>query len=101
MSNPFRRRNRWHITQSVGKIDKQVEDTLKKGSGGILERILEISIEAYTYRWAIGGSYIPTPKKLANKKCTINPDNQGLIDPKTNKLSEECIRGATGCYFAH
>jgi len=26
-----------HITQSVGEIDKQVEDTLKKGSGGILE----------------------------------------------------------------
>ncbi len=38
-----------HITQSVGEINKQVEDTLKKGSGCILERILEISIEAYRY----------------------------------------------------
>jgi hypothetical protein len=90
-----------HITQSVGEIDKQVEETLKKGSGGILERILEISIEAYPYRRATGGSHILTPKKLANKKCTINPDNRGLIDPKTNKLSDECIRGAIGCYFAH
>jgi hypothetical protein len=80
-----------HIIKFVGKIDKQVEEQLKKGFGGILEQILEISIEAYSLRQTTEGSYILIPKKLANKKCTINPNNRGLIDPKTNKLSDECI----------
>ncbi|GBB98167.1 hypothetical protein RclHR1_31510001 [Rhizophagus clarus] len=89
-----------HITRTIGKIDVQIEETLKKGSGYILERILEITIEAYSYRRATGGSYIPTPEKLANKKCTINPDNQGLIDPEMYRPSEKCLQGALGCYFA-
>jgi len=90
-----------HITLTVGEIDNQVEEALLRGSGYTLERILTIFIEVYTYRRALGGSHIETPKKLANTKCTINPDNKGLVDPKTNKLSEKCLQGAIGCYFAH
>ncbi|PKK57805.1 hypothetical protein RhiirC2_720983 [Rhizophagus irregularis] len=90
-----------HITQTVGEIDKKVEEALLSGSGYMLVRILEISIEAYTLCQGTGGSHISTPKKLANNKSTINPDNKELIDPKTNKLSEECLKGALGCYFAH
>ncbi|GBB90327.1 hypothetical protein RclHR1_17240002 [Rhizophagus clarus] len=90
-----------HITRTIGEIDVQIEKTLKKGSGYILERILEISIETYTLHRALGGSYNPTPPKLANKKCTINPDNQGLIDPETNRPSEKCLQGALGVYFAY
>jgi hypothetical protein len=90
-----------HITQTIGEIDKQIEEMLTKGSGYVLERILEITIEAYTLRRGTGGSYIHTPKKLAKTKCTINPDNQGLIDPETNKLSEKCLQGALGAYFAY
>ncbi|GBB92879.1 hypothetical protein RclHR1_20710003 [Rhizophagus clarus] len=74
--------------------DKQVEEALLKGSGYTLERIEEISIEAYNLRRGTGGSFIPTPKKLTNTKCTINPDNKGLIDPETNALSEKCLQGA-------
>ncbi|GES95656.1 hypothetical protein GLOIN_2v1480811 [Rhizophagus clarus] len=66
-----------HITKSAGKIDNHIEKTLKKGSGYVLEQNLEISIEAYTLRRGTGGSFIPTPKKLANTKSTINPDNKG------------------------
>ena len=55
-----------HITKSVGEIDKQVEEVLLCGSGYTLERILEISIEAYTYRRATGGLFQVTPKRLAN-----------------------------------
>ncbi|GBB89991.1 hypothetical protein RclHR1_16860003 [Rhizophagus clarus] len=90
-----------HITKTIGEIDVQIEETLKKGSGYILKLILEIYIETYTLRRALVGSYNPTPPKLANKKCTINPDNQGLIDPETNKPSEKCLQGALGAYFAY
>ena len=68
--------------------------------GKILVRLEMINIEAYTYHQTTGGSYIPTPKKLTNTKCTINPDNHVLIDPETNKPSEKCLQGALGCYFA-
>ena len=90
-----------HLIQSVGEIDIQIENYLKEESDKILLRIENIFIESYTYRRTNGGSYIPTPKKLANTKCTINPDNKGLIDPETNILSEKCLQGALGVYFAH
>ncbi|GBC08877.1 hypothetical protein RclHR1_08450005 [Rhizophagus clarus] len=90
-----------HITKTIGEIDVQIEETLKKGSGYILKRIFEIYIETYTLRRVLGGSYIPTPKKLANTKSTINPDNQGLINPEMNRTSERCLQGALGAYFAH
>ncbi|RIA93135.1 hypothetical protein C1645_819763 [Glomus cerebriforme] len=78
--------------RSLGKIDKQIEEMLTKGSGYVLERILKITIEAYTLRRGTGGSFQLTPKKLANTKTTINPDNKGLIDPETNALSEKCLQ---------
>ena len=60
-----------------------------------------ILIESYTLRRAHGGSYIPTSKKLANKKCTINPDNSDIIDPDTGNPTDNCLWGALGCYFAY
>src|SRR5437764_1469633 len=39
-----------HITKTAGEIDKHIENMLQSGSGYCLERILEISIEAYSYR---------------------------------------------------
>jgi len=90
-----------HITQSVGEIDGQIEKNMKEESGKILLRIESVFIESYTYRRAGGGSFIPTPKKLANSKCTINPDNHALIDPETNRPSEKCLQGALGAYFAY
>src|SRR5215216_2024765 len=91
-----------HITQSGVEIDQKIESYLKEESGKILLRLEMVLIESYTLRRALRGSYKPTPPpKLANKKCTINPDNQGLIDLETNRLSEKCLKGATGCYFAY
>ena len=71
-----------HLTSSSGEIDKKIEEFLENGSNWILVRIDMVYIEAYTLRRATGGSYIPIPKRLANTKCTINPDNKGLIDPE-------------------
>ena len=48
---------------------------LKRGSNWRLVQIEKLYIEAYTLRQTISRLYISTPKKLANTKCTINPDN--------------------------
>src|SRR5437660_7526814 len=69
-----------HITLSAGEIDVKIEKILSNGSGWVLIRIEMIYIEVYAYRRATGGSYKPTPKKLANTKCTINPDNSKTRD---------------------
>ena len=53
----------------------------------------KLYIEAYTFRRATSGSYISTPKKLANTKCTINPDNSQTGD-------DMCLKYALGAYFA-
>ena len=89
-----------HLTQSVGEIDEKIERYLKEESSKILLRLEMIFIETYTYRRSNGGSYISTPKKLSNTKCTINPDNSDIIDPDTGKLTNNCLKGALECYFA-
>src|SRR5438477_152720 len=60
-----------------------------------------IYIEAYLFRRATGASYISTPKNLANTKCTINPDNSKIIDPKTGKPADNCLQDALGYHFAY
>ncbi|CAG8614742.1 3281_t:CDS:2, partial [Scutellospora calospora] len=62
-----------HISQSASEIDKDIEEILRRGSNC--------------------GSYILTPKKLANTKYTINPDNSQIDD-------DMCLKYALGAYFA-
>src|SRR5271170_194436 len=50
-------------------------------------------IDIYAYRRGTGGSYKPTPKNLANIKCTINSDNSQTGD-------DMCLKYALGAYFA-
>jgi hypothetical protein len=82
-------------------ITDKIVKFMKGGSGWKIVSIDILTIETYTYRRAEGGSYILTPKALANKKCTINPDNKDLIDPDTGLPSEKCLQGALGAYFAY
>ncbi|GET49882.1 hypothetical protein GLOIN_2v1820840 [Rhizophagus irregularis DAOM 181602=DAOM 197198] len=90
-----------HLTKSAVDITDKIVKFMKGGSGWKIVSIDILTIETYTYRRAEGGSYILTPKALANKKCTINPDNKDLIDPDTGLLSEKCLQGALGAYFAY
>ncbi|CAG8798860.1 22830_t:CDS:2, partial [Cetraspora pellucida] len=81
-----------HINLSISEIDNKIDSFMKSGSGWNLVRIEILTIEAYIYQRAFGRSYISTPKKLANTKCTINPNNSKIINPVT---------GALACYYAH
>ncbi|CAG8686806.1 5053_t:CDS:2, partial [Ambispora leptoticha] len=90
-----------HIDKSILEIDEKIDSFMKSGSGWNLVRIETLTIEAYTLRRAVGGSYISTLKKLANTKCTINPDNSKIIDPVTGIPSDNCLQGALACYFAN
>ncbi|CAG8641173.1 12847_t:CDS:2 [Cetraspora pellucida] len=81
-----------HIDLSISKIDNEIDLFMKSELGWNLVRIEILTIEAYTYQRAFGGSYISTPKKLANTKCTINSDNSQTGD-------NMCLKYALGAYF--
>ncbi|RGB22172.1 hypothetical protein C1646_776508 [Rhizophagus diaphanus] len=67
-----------HITKSVGEIDNHIEKTLQSGSGHILKRVLEISIEVYTYRRATGG---PSEKCLQGALEKVKLDGIPMPTP--------------------
>ena len=90
-----------HINLTISEIDNAIDSFIQEGLGMNLVRIEMLTIEAYTYRRTTGGSYILTPKKLANTKYTINPDNSKIINPVTNMPYGNCIQGALACYFAY
>src|SRR5271170_1282775 len=52
-----------------------------------------VYINIYTFRRTVGGSYKPTSKRLANTKCTINPDNFQTKD-------DMYLKYALDAYFA-
>ncbi|CAG8492072.1 6627_t:CDS:2 [Scutellospora calospora] len=64
-----------HINLSISEIDNAIDSFMQEGSGMNL--------------------------KLANTKCTINPDNSEIIDPITGMPSDNCLQGALACYFAN
>jgi len=90
-----------HINLSISEIDNAIDSFMQEGSGMNLVRIEMLTIEAYTYQRTTGGSYISTPKKLANIKYTINPDNSKIINPDTGMPSDNCLQDALACYFAY
>ena len=54
----------------------EIEAWSERGSGWIMGRILEAFINVARYQPMRGGSYMPLPKKLQNKKAIINVQNR-------------------------
>jgi hypothetical protein len=67
-----------YITEIPSKIHAQLENIQErlKGSGWIFEKILTVQLNLVKYTPTVGGSYIPTPPELAQKKAIINPRNE-------------------------
>ncbi|CAB4382101.1 unnamed protein product [Rhizophagus irregularis] len=82
------------LVRSAEGIDADIEMFMTNGSGWKLLRIEMIYIEFFKYERALGGSFIATPKGLANKKATINPDNRTTGD-------DFCLPYALGIHFLH
>ncbi|GBC54019.2 hypothetical protein GLOIN_2v1820840 [Rhizophagus irregularis DAOM 181602=DAOM 197198] len=77
-----------HLTKSAVDITDKIVKFMKGG------RILTAEQkEAHTY--------LHLRHLQIRSECTINPDNKDLIDPDTGLLSEKCLQGALGAYFAY
>ena len=71
------------LNQFIDQVKGEIEAWSERGSGWIMDKILEAYVNVARYQPMRGGSYMPLPKKLQNKKA-INVQNR----------DNECIRWA-------
>ena len=64
------------LNQFVDEVKGEIEAWSEKGSGWIMDEILEAFINVAQYQPMRGGSYMDLPKKLKNKRAIINVQNR-------------------------
>ena len=64
------------MNQFVDEVKGEIEGWSEKGSGWIVDEILEAFINVARYQPLRGGSYMPLSEKLKNKKAIVNVKNR-------------------------
>ena len=72
------------INEFIDEVKGDIESWSERGSGWVMDEILNAYINVSRYQPMRGGSYMPLPKKLQNKKAIINVQN----------IDNECLRWA-------
>ena len=72
------------LNQFIDQVKGEIEAWSERGSGWIMDEILEAYINVARYQPMRGGSFMPLPTKLKNKKAILNIQNR----------DNECIRWA-------
>ena len=76
------------LNQFIDQVKGEIEAWSERGSGWIMDKITEAYINVARYQPMRGGSYMPLPTKLKNKKAIINVQN------RDNQCSRWAIRAA-------
>ena len=63
------------VDSILSSLNQQVDNFNARGSGYVIERLLQFVLVVTEYRPLCGSSYIPTPKRLQNKRCIVNVQN--------------------------
>ena len=64
------------LNQFIDEVKGEIEAWSERGSGWIMDKILEAFINVAQYQPMRGGSYIELPTKLKNKRAIINVQNR-------------------------
>ena len=64
------------LNQFVDEVRGEIEAWSQRESGWVIDEILETFINVAKYQPLNGGSYIPLPEKLTNKKAILNIENR-------------------------
>ena len=64
------------LNQFIDQVKGEIEAWSERGSGWAIDRILEAFINVARYEPMCGGSYMPLPTKLKNKKAVLNIQNR-------------------------
>ena len=70
------------LNQFIDEVKGQIEAWSERGSGWMMDKILEAYINVAQYRPLRGGSYMVLPTKLKNKRAILNIQNR----------DNECLR---------
>ncbi|GFW95212.1 c2H2-type domain-containing protein [Trichonephila clavipes] len=65
-----------HLESAFKKIQNSFEEFTQRGSGWTLDKILKLELNIAKYQPLCPSSYIPLPKKLADKKAILNIKNE-------------------------
>ena len=76
------------LNQFIDQVKGEIEAWSERGSGWVMDKITEAYINVARYQPMRGGSYMPLPTKLKNKKAIINVQN------RDNQCSRWAIRAA-------
>ena len=64
------------LNQFIDEVKGEIEAWSERGSGWVMDKILEAFINVARYRPLRGGSYTVLPTKLKNKKAVLNIQNR-------------------------
>ena len=64
------------LNQFIDEVKGEIEAWSQRGSGWVIDKILEAFINAAQYRPLRGGSYMVLPPKLKNKEAILNIQNR-------------------------
>ena len=64
------------LNKFVDDVRGEIEAWSERGSGWVVDEILEAFINVAQYQPLNGGSYMPLPEKLKNKKAVLNIQNR-------------------------
>ncbi|CAL1294548.1 unnamed protein product [Larinioides sclopetarius] len=65
-----------HIPLAFLKVTEAIEEFIRRGSGWVLDKIIQFELCVAKYHPLRASSYIPLPKKLADKKAVLNIRNE-------------------------
>ena len=64
------------LQKQINTISTKIDEYTSKGSGWVIEKILEVTLKVNIHTIPKAGSWIPTPKKLSDKKAIVNITNK-------------------------
>ena len=77
------------LNQFIDEVKGEIEAWSERGSGWIMDKILEAFIKVAQYRPLCGGSYMVLPTKLKNKRAVLNIQNR----------DNQCLRWAVRAHL--
>ena len=89
------------LNQFIDEVKREIEAWSQRGSGWVIDEILEAFINVAQYQPLRGGSYLPLPKKLQNKKAIINvqnKDRQSLFEMGASSRIISCAEFDVLCH---
>uniref|UniRef100_A0ABD2X6Y4 C2H2-type domain-containing protein n=1 Tax=Trichogramma kaykai TaxID=54128 RepID=A0ABD2X6Y4_9HYME len=66
----------WYDEHVKAYIDRRIDSFCENGSGWTVNRIIKLTVVMLNYEPFKGGSFIPLPQQISNRRATVNVKNK-------------------------